>query len=87
MGLFRQSARDDLRSVFAAIERELRSLLGLQTGRAIMSVKWDVRINPTAQISWGELVDKITILEINNKSAFEKGDSLAGISMIHRRPV
>ena len=64
MRLFRQSARDDWRSVFAAIEQELRSLLGVQEGRAIMSAKTDVRISPTAQVSWGELVDKITILEI-----------------------
>lgn len=29
-----------------------------------MSAKSEVRVNPTAQVSWGELIDKITILEI-----------------------
>ncbi len=63
MRLFRQSERGDWRLVFAAIERELRSLLD-QKGRSITSATSDVRITPTAQISWGELIDKITILEI-----------------------
>src|SRR5262249_13118482 len=63
MRLFRQSARDDWSSVFTAIERELRSLLGLQKGHSNTSAK-SVVSNPTAQVSWGELVDKITILEI-----------------------
>jgi FkbM family methyltransferase len=29
-----------------------------------MSAKSEVRVNPAAQVSWGELIDKITILEI-----------------------
>ena len=51
MRLFRQPERDDWSSVFAAIERELRSLLVAQKGRVIMS---DVQVNPTTQVSWGE---------------------------------
>ena len=51
MRLFRQSARDDWRSVFAAIEQELRSLLGWQKGCTITSDRPDVRINPTAQLA------------------------------------
>src|SRR5262245_54345954 len=44
MRLFRQPERDDWRSVFTAIERELRSLLDVQKDRAIMSAKPDVHL-------------------------------------------
>lgn len=58
MRLFRQSSPGDWRPVFAAIETELRKLVGRhgQPGRAGAA--------PRIPVSWGEVIDRITILEI-----------------------
>ena len=50
MRLFRQSERGDWKSVFTAIERELRSLVDVQKGRATMSAKSEV-VDRNAQIT------------------------------------
>jgi tetratricopeptide (TPR) repeat protein len=52
MRLFRQHTRDDWRGVFADVESALRELMGARSQ------------TPHVPISWGELLDKITILEI-----------------------
>src|SRR4029079_7079788 len=62
MRLFRQPERGDWESVFAKIERELRLLLGLDEQDT--SPESALKTNPVTQVSWGELIDKMTILEI-----------------------
>ena len=61
MRLFRQAERDDWRDVFSEIESALRELIGSNHRRTRVS---EPPNTPLAPISWGELVDKITILEI-----------------------
>ena len=60
MRLFRQKRRDDWRGVFSDIEVALRQLIGAEPRQA---GKGEPK-TPNAPISWGELIDKITILEI-----------------------
>lgn len=54
MRLFRQAARDDWRSAFQAVEAALRRLPAGPGPEA----------TPRAPVGWGEIIDKITILEI-----------------------
>jgi tetratricopeptide (TPR) repeat protein len=60
--LFRQTTRGDWQSVFRAMERELAAMTG--GGKPAAHPAGVPRSSPTVQISWGELIDKITILEI-----------------------
>jgi hypothetical protein len=62
MRLFRQRARDDWHGAFAEIESALRELTGSARRQATMSEL----TRPHPPISWGELIDKITILEIKS---------------------
>ena len=63
--LFRQSQRDDWIQVFAKIERELRSLVN---GTPVhCAQKMQCAIIPKIQVSWGELIDRMTILEIKEQ--------------------
>ncbi len=75
--LFRQTVAGDWGAVFARIEDELRSLLessGPRASRALMNPSArDARgpeerqpPTPRVPVSWGELLDKMTILEIKN---------------------
>ena len=61
--LFRQVALDDWATVFGSMERELAAMID--------APKSGATARPEVPISWGELIDKITILEI-------KRDKLAG---------
>ena len=60
--LFRQRTRDDWRGVFSDIELALRELMAEER----QQVKKSGLKTPQAPISWGELIDKITILEIKS---------------------
>jgi tetratricopeptide (TPR) repeat protein len=62
--LFRQSERDNWQPVFANMERELRSLLKGCKVKPMSTHSFGSSSNPMIQVSWGELIDKITILEI-----------------------
>jgi hypothetical protein len=65
MRLFRQPQRDDWASVFSKIEVELRA--ALPRDASAMNSHSHLPATPTIQISWGELIDKITILEIKEQ--------------------
>ena len=65
--LFRQSQRDDWIQVFAKIERELRSLVNGTATPFHSARKMQCAIIPKIQVSWGELIDKMTILEIKEQ--------------------
>ena len=60
MRLFRQQDRDNWQPVFRQIEEQLQSLLG----RWSIHAQPPVEPSPKVAVSWGELLDKITILEI-----------------------
>ena len=62
MRLFRQHTRDDWRGVHSDIEDALRELIGAADQQA----KKGRLKTPLTPISWGELIDKITILEIKS---------------------
>jgi hypothetical protein len=64
MRLFRQSESDNWKPVFSAMERELQPLLLECKGKANSAQGFGSPANPTVQVSWGELIDKMTILEI-----------------------
>jgi len=64
--LFRQKTRGDWKGVFAEIEKELSLLIASKTGP--LSRKARTLQTPTVPVSWGELIDKITILEIKTKT-------------------
>ncbi|WP_400770468.1 DUF6165 family protein [Methylosinus sporium] len=67
MRLFRQQTRDDWSSVFSDIASALRELMDEERQRT----KKHELTTPRAPISWGELIDKITILEIKSIEIFE----------------
>lgn len=58
--LFRQKIDGDWVSVFDEMEKELKTLISIKNTKQ----NHQIFANPLAPISWGELVDKITILEI-----------------------
>jgi tetratricopeptide (TPR) repeat protein len=60
--LFRQPERENWKAVFTEIEQELRKLVTAASPRKTIAAP-----NPTVPISWGEFIDKITILEIKQK--------------------
>jgi hypothetical protein len=60
--LFRQPEGQNWKAVFTEIERELRKLVTAASPRKTL-----VSPNPTVPISWGEFIDRITILEIKQK--------------------
>jgi tetratricopeptide (TPR) repeat protein len=63
--LFRQAAMGDWRSAVAKVEQELKSLLALPPhARAIVLHPPRRRPAPTIEVAWGELLDRITMLEI-----------------------
>jgi tetratricopeptide (TPR) repeat protein len=62
--LFRQPQRDDWRSVFARIEQELRSVLALPAASRALALRTRTRPAPAIRVSWGELFDRIAMLEI-----------------------
>lgn len=62
--LFRQSSRGDWQPVFREIEAELARLLEATARSGAPRARPGV---PSVPVSWGELVDKITILEIKSE--------------------
>ena len=66
MRLFRQTVRNDWPKTFSKIEKELSALLESKPAE-IMTSQATTTPSPTVQISWGELIDKITILEIKQR--------------------
>lgn len=60
--LFRQAKRSDWSSVFADMEREVARL-----SQANRSAQRQPAAAPEVPVSWGELIDKITILEIKSE--------------------
>src|SRR5262249_16338174 len=63
--LFRQTERDDWPTVFQSMERELAAMVDSSSAssqRLVMRLP-----TPVVPVSWGELVDKITILEIKRE--------------------
>jgi len=67
MRLFRQLERDNWEPVFSNMERELRSLASGCETKIGSLYGLTSPSNPTVQVSWGEYVDKITILEIKQQ--------------------
>ena len=67
MRLFRQQDRDNWKPVFGKIKEELRSLLGRRSSPGAIRAQPRVEPSPKVPVSWGELLDKITILEIKLK--------------------
>ncbi len=64
MRLFRENTDGDWKGVFREIETALRGLLGDEVQRANALAK--NASTPRVPVSWGELIDKITILEIKS---------------------
>jgi hypothetical protein len=64
MRLFRQTERRNWDSVFAEISSEVAALVQAKTKVAPSGGYSAGATRPVAPISWGELIDKITILEI-----------------------
>ncbi len=64
MRLFRQQTAGDWKGVFTEIETALRQLVGGEVRRANELVH--NASTPRVPVSWGELIDKITILEIKS---------------------
>ena len=64
MRLFRQSSQGDWKSVFAAMETQL---VKLNVSEPRQSQKLQFLASPRVPISWGELFDKIAILEIKSE--------------------
>jgi tetratricopeptide (TPR) repeat protein len=65
--LFRQQTAGDWKSVFSTIAQELRSLVGGQNATPSPGALMNSPSSPNVQVSWGELLDKITILEIKEQ--------------------
>jgi hypothetical protein len=59
--LFRQTVHDDWPGVFAKIESELKAVLAARPKTAAT-----IAPTPRVPVSWGELLDKMTILEIKS---------------------
>ena len=78
MRLFRQSERDNWQPVFANMERELRSLLNERKGETNSAHTLGSPPNPTVQVSWGEFIDKMTILEIK-EARLTSSDAVANV--------
>ena len=68
--------------MFAKIERELRSLVN---GTPVHSAqKMQRAIIPKIQVSWGELIDRMTILEIKEQRLKSKSESKTSVMNWHR---
>jgi FkbM family methyltransferase len=67
MRLFRQDVDGDWQSVFRRIEGELRSMIKLTKGEEPTLEPATPVHSPTVPVSWGELMDKISILEIKRQ--------------------
>jgi hypothetical protein len=78
MRLFRQPERDNWQPVFANMERELRSLLNERKGETNSAHTLASPPNPTVQVSWGEFIDKMTILEIK-EARLTSSDAVANV--------
>ncbi len=76
--LFRQRDRDDWKPVFGKIEEELRSVLGRRSSPGAIRAQPRVEPSPKVPVSWGELLDKVTILEIKLKRISSE-TAIAGI--------
>ena len=64
MRLFRQRTRGDWNGVFADIEMALREAIG--SGRRPVGEAAQKAPTPRVPVSWGEVIDRITILEIKD---------------------
>jgi tetratricopeptide (TPR) repeat protein len=65
MRLFRQQDRDQWEPVFRQIEEQLQALIGRRSSsNAPAPSQPSVEVCPRIVVSWGELLDRITILEI-----------------------
>jgi tetratricopeptide (TPR) repeat protein len=73
--LYRQKDREDWRSVFVEVEADLDSLVA----RKNQSFANKSTTLPHVPVSWGELIDKITILEIK-KSRIESSSAQVNIT-------
>ena len=62
--LFRQTANGDWDGVFLRMAEALTELLKTQEASARNESFEQMQIAPTVEVSWGELLDKISILEI-----------------------
>jgi len=67
-----------LRPVFSKMERELRSMLNGYKDKATSAQSFESPSNPTVQVSWGDLIDKITILEIK-KARLTSSEAVANV--------
>jgi hypothetical protein len=65
--LFRQETDGDWQGVFSKISDELRFLLERREEASPKPGNDDFAPNPAIQVSWGELIDKISILEIKEQ--------------------
>jgi hypothetical protein len=65
--LFRQDSKGDWDGVFSRMRDALDKLLSNQTASGGSAVRDRSKLQPQMQVSWGELLDKITILEIKSE--------------------
>ncbi len=66
MRLFRQTKPDDWQGVFGRIEHELKTLLSKREAATASAAPSPLVATPRVPVSWGELLDKMTILEIKS---------------------
>jgi tetratricopeptide (TPR) repeat protein len=65
--LFRQNARGDWDGVFSRMADALAELLEARTTAVVTNVENTQKAPPRVEVSWGELLDKISILKIKQE--------------------
>lgn len=82
MRLFRQKTDGDWKGVFQEIERELVKVIGstasLEITKKQVATAASSLTTPVVSVSWGELIDKITILETKN-ARLSSDEALANV--------